>query len=273
MTTASEKKLVLAVGAHPDDVEFCCAGTLKLLGQRGHQIHVATLSLGDCGSKDLPAEAVREKRRQEAMRACELLGARFHYGGFSDFVIFNDDASNRRVTALLREVAPDIVLTHPPQDYLQDHEMTSRLVRNACFYASVPNYDTRLYSQAPATSAIPFLYYWDTIEGTDVLGRPVAAQFCVDVSALIDFKTEMLACHASQREWLRAQHGMDEYLETMRRWALRRGEEAATMASRSITHAEAFRQHRGHPYPTRNILETLLADYVIANPSYLSAID
>src|ERR1019366_10191522 len=138
----NETKRVLAVGAHPDDIEIFCAGTLLLLREHGYELHIATLTLGDCGSKTLSPDQIRCIRRNEAETACGKAGATYHYVGFHDFDIYNTDHGNRLVTGLLREVDPAIVFTHPPQDYLTDHETTSLLVRNACFYAAAPNYDT-----------------------------------------------------------------------------------------------------------------------------------
>src|SRR5512133_2500600 len=105
----SEITRVLAIGAHPDDVEIMWSGTLFVLRQLGHEIHVASLTLGDCGSVVLSAEEIRCIRHREAIKACELLDATYHYAGFDDLCIFNDDNSNRRVTALLREVDPSVV--------------------------------------------------------------------------------------------------------------------------------------------------------------------
>ena len=81
-------------------------------------------------------------------------------------------------------------------------------------------------------------------------------QYYVDISTTFEVKQQMLACHDSQRAWLRAQHGVDEYLESQRRWSARRGSEI------SVPFAEAFRQHLGHPYPHDNILQQLLGDVV-----------
>jgi hypothetical protein len=71
---------------------------------------------------------------------------------------------------------------------------------------------------------------------------------------VFDLKLQMLACHASQRNWLLKQHGIDEYLESCRKWSSRRGAELGT------AHAEAFRQHTGHPYPHHNLLRELLTE-------------
>src|SRR5215467_7363760 len=103
---SSDHKKILAVGAHPDDVEIMCAGTLFLLTGLGYEIHVATMSLGDCGSKEHTAQQIRRIRRAEAEQACRVLNATYHYVGFDDFSIFNNDDANRRTTALLRDIDP-----------------------------------------------------------------------------------------------------------------------------------------------------------------------
>jgi len=233
---------VLAIHAHPDDCEILAGGTLALLAQRGHGVTIITLSDGDCGTKDLPPAEIGALRRQEAANAAALIGAAYEWGGFHDLSIFVDAPSRRHVTALLRRHRPDIVLTSAPVDYMCDHEATSALVRDACFAAGAPNF------RAPDDTAavldhIPALYYMDPVEGQDRDGQPVKPDFIVDVSNQFELKRDMLACHASQREWLRAHHGMDNYLLTMEHWSRRRGAEAG------YPHGEGFRQYKGHPYP------------------------
>ena len=255
---------VLAIGAHPDDVEIMCSGTLFALSKLGHEIHVASLTLGDCGSREYSRDETRSIRHGEAVKASELLHATYHHAGFDDLCIFNDDCSNRRVTELLRKVDPSLVITHSPNDYMSDHETTSLLVRNATFNAPIPNYETKI---AP-TAKIPHLYYAPPLGGVDVFGKPVVQQFYVDISDVMDQKLEMLACHKSQRDWLRAHHGMDEYIESVRRFNTLLGETASTIAGREIAYAEAFRQHRGHAYPADNLIASLLPARVVIEPSY-----
>ncbi len=263
-----DNKRILAIGAHPDDVEFMCAGTLFLLRKLGWEVHVASMSLGDCGSLEHPADELRRIRESEARAACGVLGATYHYVGFSDFCIYNDDPSNRKVTALLREIDPAVAITHPPQDYMSDHEATSLLVRNACFYGPVPNYDASQFSTSPMASAIPCLYYTQPLEGKDIFGNPTTPQFYVDVSECLELKRKMLACHESQRNWLRAHHGMDEYVESMTRWGAVLGERASRASGKQIRSAEAFRQYLGHAYPQENVLANILADRIISEPEY-----
>ena len=262
-----QSQRVLAVGAHPDDVEIMCSGTLFALRQLGHEVHVTSLTLGDGGSLELSAEEIRRVRHREAIQACEVLGATYHHAEFNDLCIFNDADSNRRVTALVREIDPFLVLTHSPSDYMSDHEITSLLVRNACFAASVRNYET-ITGAADRTLSVPYLYYAQPMDGIDIFGKKVTPEFYVDISAWMEQKLEMLACHESQRNWLRAHHGIDEYLESTRRFNTLLGQRASTVSGRSIEYAEAFRQHRGHAYPNDNVLLTFSQNTIITEPEY-----
>jgi LmbE family N-acetylglucosaminyl deacetylase len=262
------QRKILAVGAHPDDVDFMCAGTLYWLSQQGYEIHVAAMSRGDCGSMEHSAQQISRIRDGEVRAAGMLLGAAYHYVGFTDFGIFADDAATRRVTALLREVDPWLVITHPPQDYMMDHEVTSVLVRNACFSAPIPNYDTTTWTLSPRCAAVPTLYYAQPMEGIDLYGKLVRPQFYVDVSDCMEMKTQMLALHDSQRSWLRAHHGMDEYTESLRCWNAQLAAQAAEICGKPIQYAEAFRQHLGHAYPRQNLLAEILQDRVVIDPAY-----
>jgi N-acetylglucosamine malate deacetylase 1 len=243
---------VLALHAHPDDVEFQCAGTLILLRDIGARVTIATMTPGDCGSAEHDAEAISDIRRDEARRSAAVIGAEYICLEFRDLAIFNDDESRRRITEALRRIQPEMILTAPPFDYIADHEMTSLLVRDSCFAASCPNYTTRQWEPAPALTKISHLYFVDPLEGVDRAGMPVPVDFYVDVTRVFPTKREMLACHASQRNWLLRQHGMDEYLEMQAKWGARRGAEIG------VAFAEAFRHYRGHPYPQDNLLLKLI---------------
>jgi hypothetical protein len=80
----------------------------------------------------------------------------------------------------------------------------------------------------------------------------VAPGFCIDISQVIETKARMLACHASQRDWLLKHHGMDQYLQAMRDWGAARGRR------HGVAFAEGFRQHLGHSYPQDNLIGRLL---------------
>src|SRR5664279_5915854 len=108
---------ILAIHAHPDDVEILAGGTLALLAGLGHAIAIATFTPGDCGSRELGPREIAAVRRQEAANAAALIGARYLCLEMRDLAIFPDDASRRRVTETLRQTRPDLVLTASPVDY------------------------------------------------------------------------------------------------------------------------------------------------------------
>ncbi|MBI3866178.1 MAG: PIG-L family deacetylase [Planctomycetia bacterium] len=253
MAASAPKHRILAIHAHPDDVEFQCAGTLARLTQAGHHVTIVTMTAGDCGSAELGPAEISKVRRAEARAAADLLGADYFCLEFTDLGIMHDNDGRRRVTEAIRRARPDLVLTAPPVDYMSDHEMTSRLVRDACFAAPIPNYKSGQWEPAGVIARIPHLYYVDAIEGIDYFGNPQKPEFIVDVSATFELKLKMLACHASQRNWLLQQHGIDEYLESCRKWSAKRGQEIG------VAFGEAYVQHKGHPYPHDNLLLTLLS--------------
>lgn len=252
MAALPDKPRILAIHAHPDDIEFLCAGTLALLKQKGCHISMANMTPGDKGSAEHSAEEIANIRRSEGQKSADLLGAEFYSVEFRDLEIDVDNASRKRVTEILRKARPDIVITASPICYMTDHEVTSRLVRDACFCASVPNYKTDQWDAAPPTERIPWLYYMDPVDGIDWFGDPIEPHFVVDITKVFPLKLDMLACHESQRAWLQRQHGMDEYLDSCKRWSAKRGAKTGHM------YGEGFRQHRGHPYPHDNALLEIL---------------
>lgn len=243
---------VLSILAHPDDAEFLCAGTLIRLRQIGWEVHIATMTPGDCGSRELSGDEISRIRMEEARMAAAKIDGTYHCLDSRDLLVCYDAPHVRRTVELIRRVNPDIVVTHSPQDYMLDHEFTSMLARGACFGAPIPNFHTGASPAAVPTARTPHLYYSAPIEGIDIFGEPVPQSLVLDVSSVIESKADMLACHRTQRDWLRAQHGMDEYLDAMRRRAAQVG------ARRGMRYAEAFRQHRGHAYPQEDLLGQLL---------------
>jgi len=248
---------ILAIHAHPDDVEILAGGTMALLADLGHVLTIATFTAGDCGSHDLGPEQIAAVRKGEAARSAARIGATYVCLGLHDLAIFNDDASRRLVVEALRKARPQVVVTSSPVDYLCDHEAASALVRDACFAAPAPNYNTGAADASPPLAAIPYLYWMDPVAGEDRDGLPVAPDFIVNVQDTFVRKRDMLAEHASQREWLRQHHGTDDYLDAMERWTRARGERAG------FSHGEGFRQYRGHPYPQTPVLQQLLGNLAV----------
>jgi LmbE family N-acetylglucosaminyl deacetylase len=240
---------ILAVHAHPDDIETLAAGSLAILAGLGHPITIATLTAGECGSvEDDPAETAQIRQR-EAGEAAAMIGAAYRCVGLPDLGVFNDDASRRAVTELLRQAEPEIVITSAPADYHPDHEATSLLVRDACFAASAPGYRA---GAAPPLPAIPHLYFTDPIGGRNREGVPARPDFGVDIGAVMETKRRMLSAHRSQKSWLLKQHGVTDFTAGMEAQSARRGRDFA------VGFAEGFRHYRHPPYPSDPLLQTLL---------------
>lgn len=244
-------KVALAVLAHPDDAEFLCAGTLiRLKQEKGWEIHIATMTAGDCGSAEHAPEEIAAIRRAEAAQAAKSVGATYHCLEELDLRVIFGERPMEKVCRLLNQIGAQVVFTHSPEDYHLDHEQTSHTVRAATFAAPIPNYLHRPgHAEAhPPLEKIPYLYYCDPLEGKDQFGRVIEPAFRIDISPAIDAKAAMLNCHESQRAWLRKHHGVDNLVESMRDWSKSRGESA------KVDYAEGFRQHLGHSYPQGNIL-------------------
>ena len=250
-------KTVLCVGPHPDDVEFQCAGTLALLADKGWEVHIATMTPGDVGSAKLSREEISQIRRAEASKSAAILKGTYHCLECDDMFIMYDRETLLKATELLRKVQPSIVITSSPSDYIVDHETTSTLVRSACMAASIPNIET---SGVSPCGNVPYLYYFDPIQGKDIMGNEIASSIIVDITSTFDIKKEMLCCHESQRNWLFEISKMDDYVIIMEDYARKKGREI------NSNYAEGFRQHLGLNYPNDNILKSELASYVDEMP-------
>ena len=226
----------IAIAAHPDDIEFVMAGTLLRLKERGWEIHYFNLSTGNCGSVRHSAKQTRKLRLTEAKRAAKILGAHFHPPIADDLEIFYDIRLLRRVAAVIREVKPSIVLTHSPQDYMEDHMNTSRLAVTAAFARGMPNFVT-----APHRGAVEgnvTVYHAMPHGLCDGLRQPIDAELFIDTGAVQKEKLAALAEHRTQQEWLDVSQGMNSYLRAMDEMS-----RAVGKMSRKFKHAEGWRRH------------------------------
>jgi LmbE family N-acetylglucosaminyl deacetylase len=246
-------KTVLAIGAHPDDIEIMSAGTITLLRNKGWNVHLATMTDGGKGSVELSSEEIGAIRKKEAAASAALLDAGYDCLGAEDlFILYSRDIV-ARTTKLIREVKPDVVITMSPVDYSHDHEETSKIVQTACFSSGIKLLET---DGVEPFDEVPCLYYMDSLEGKDNFGNDIKPGIVVDISSTIDTKEKMLASHSSQREWLREHHGMDEYINMMKKMSAARG------ALIGKSYGEGFRQHLGHAFPQDDILKDVLGDTV-----------
>jgi len=192
---------VLAVGAHPDDLEILCGGTLARYVREGHEVVMCHATRGDRGSFVHSSEEVARIRGAEARRAAEICGAEYATLGFSDAEINASDRDQQRaVIDVIRDARPDLIITHSQGDYMVDHNDISKLVFDASFLSSIPLLETG----KPHHPVVPPIYFMETITG--LAFNPT--EF-VDVTDTIDVKAAMLEAHESQLTWLKDHDGVD----------------------------------------------------------------
>jgi N-acetylglucosamine malate deacetylase 1 len=192
---------VLAVGAHPDDLEILCGGTLARLVKEGHDVVMCHATLGDRGSFVHTSEEIAAIRSLESKRAAEICGAEEATLGLHDGEVSAADPEQRRlVVDLVRDTRPDVIITHFPNDYMSDHNEVSKLIFDCSFHATLPLFETG----KPHHDKVTPIYYMETIMG--VAFQPTEY---VDVTDLIDTKSAMLEAHETQLTWLRDHDGID----------------------------------------------------------------
>jgi LmbE family N-acetylglucosaminyl deacetylase len=192
---------VLAVVAHPDDAEESCAGTLAKCVKRGDTVIVCHASSGNLGHVVIPSEELKIIRAKEAKRAGEIAGIEVIWGGFDDLDIFDNNKEARdKMVDVIKYADPDFIITHDPSDYMPDHTAVSRLVFDASFTATLPNYKTKYDKPA---KLVP-IYYMNNAAGVNFTPTEY-----VDITEEMDIKMKMLECHESQLVWLRDHDNID----------------------------------------------------------------
>lgn len=222
---------VLAIGAHPDDLELLCAGTLARYAQSGHEIFMAIATNGDVGSATHSKEETAELRREEARRSCARIGATLIWMGFPDEWLFDTPEVRSRFIDAIREARPEVMLVHSTHDYHPDHRIAGQVAVDARIPSTVRLVETQL----PPAERIPHIFVMDTIGGTSF-----EPELYVDVSDVWETKKAMLEEHQSQSEHLRRSYGI-EYTQFMETQARRRGVEAG------LRLAEAFQEVKTFP--------------------------
>ncbi len=223
----NESMRVLAIGAHPDDIEIACSGTLAKCVKRGDTVIVCHVSSGNLGHVVIPPDELRKIRAAEAKKAGSLAGIEVICAGFDDLEIFADNKEARdKLVEVIRYADPDFIITHDPDDYMPDHTATAKLVFDASFTATLPNYPGK---QKKAAKLVP-IYYMDTLAGVNF--NPTEY---VDVTDEIDLKLQMLECHESQVVWMRDHDGID-FPDMVRTCSRYRGYQCG------VAYAEGFKQ-------------------------------
>ncbi|MDP6442699.1 MAG: PIG-L family deacetylase [Pirellulaceae bacterium] len=250
-------KSVLAIAAHPDDIEFFMSGTLMKLGEAGYATHYMNLANGCCGTTQYDVETIVAMRRTEAMAAAHSIGATYHESICNDLEVFYNRELLGLVAATVRQVEPQIVLTHSPADYMEDHMNACRLAVTAAFARGMPNFPVQPHCEP--TSQPVTVYHAQPFSHRDPLGNPVIPDFFIDVGDVVERKTAMLAEHVSQKRWLDESQGHDSYLQTLRDLDAECGRMSTT-----FDYAEGWRRrlHLGYCGPDDNPLADALSGCV-----------
>jgi len=258
-----EKIVALAVGAHPDDIEFLMAGTLLLLKNTGAEIHLWNMARGDCGSDTLDAEEIARVRFEEAQASADVAGATLHPPVTDDIAVLYEPSLIKKAAAVVRTVKPALILVPSLEDYMEDHQNAARLVVTGAFIRGARNFvSSPPVEEWNGPTAIYHAMPYGLRNCMRQLVRP--GQY-VDIGSVMEMKRSMLSKHSSQREWLDYSQGIGEYLskmESLSRWA-------GTLSGR-FEYAEGWRPHLhlGFCPPDYDPLSELLATFCWTDPDY-----
>lgn len=203
------RKSVLAIGAHPDDIEIGCGGTIAALAARGYEVVHLVISSGEEGGLLSEKRVLALQRESEASASARALGA-------SEVVFFREPdgwtgfskETKVRLISLLRKLRPGIVFTHAESDHFPDHLITHQLTRSAILAAAGPWY--------PGAEGVP--HQVSSVYGYEVWNPISKYQVAVDISATFERKLEALKLHRSQTEtvnYAAAVEGLAKYRGAM----------------------------------------------------------
>jgi N-acetylglucosamine malate deacetylase 1 len=257
------KPSAIAIAAHPDDIEFKMCGTLQLLQRAGWEIHCFNLGTGSGGSVIHGPEEISAIRAQEARDSAEIIGARWHPPIADDLEIFYNETLLRKVAAVIREVKPSIVLTHPTEDYMEDHMVTARLAATAAFAHQNPNFRTD--PQRPSFNHDVTVYHCMPHGGCDPIRRAVTPGSWVNTTEVHDISLKALSAHRSQQAWLESSQGMSSYLTSMEDHARAMGRQSGAFEM-----AEGWWRHLHMGFSRKEIdpLADALGDDYLVNPEF-----
>ena len=213
---------VLAIGAHPDDLEFMCAGTLLKCKNRGDKIFVALTTSGNTGSNVIPTkEETAAVREAEQLACCEYYGAQTMFLRFDDEGLLDTPETRRAVLTAIRWANPDVIFTHNPRDFSTDHNMTARLVTEVLLSVGGNLHPADL----PPIDKKPHVFF----EGKKCF---------VNIGEQMETSLEMLRCHKSQIAWMETfldgEDFTEQYIATAKMYGTWSG----------CTYAEGFEAHK-----------------------------
>lgn len=214
---------ILAILAHPDDVECICAGTLLKYKKAGHKIFIALTTSGNTGSNTIDSrEEIAATREAEQLEAAKYLDAEVMFLRYEDESLFDTPETRRSVLTAIRWANPDVIFTHHPRDYSTDHNITSKLVTEVLL-----SVEGKLHTaDLPPITKHPHVFF------------PGHTCF-VDITEELQTKMQMLRCYHSQIGWMGSFYEGEDFTEHIETEA-----RMNAIWSGTGTYAEGFEAHR-----------------------------
>jgi len=193
---------VLVFGAHPDDCDFKVGGMAVLYARLGHKVKFVSVTNGDAGHFAIGGAPLARRRQKEARAAARIAGVAYEVFDIHDGGLEPTLENRMKIARAIREFAPDLVISHRPNDYHPDHRYTAQLVQDASYTVTVPN----TAALTPHLDRNPVVAYMcDDFKKP----YPFKADVAVSIDAVISTKMRMLHCHESQMyEWLPYNQGV-----------------------------------------------------------------
>lgn len=192
----AEPAKILLFCAHPDDAEIHAGGLIAAHRERGSSVRAISVTDGSAGHHEKSGPTLADIRRHEAAQSGDVLGIDYHVWPFPDGRLQPSLEVRERIIREIRTFAPELVLTHRPNDYHPDHRAVGQAVQDASYMVTVPP----ICSEAPALRVDPVVALLP-----DLFTRPcpLRPDVILDVTARLETTVRMLACHRSQVfEWL-----------------------------------------------------------------------
>lgn len=178
---------ILAIGAHPDDVELSCAATLAKEIANGKTVGILDLTRGELGTR-----GTAQIRDVEAANAAQILGVQFRHNlEFSDGFLVNNAASKLEIIKIIRKYRPEIVLCNAVDDRHIDHGSASKLASDACFLSGLRKIETIFDGNNQQAWRPRHVYHY-------IQWKNIEPDFVVDVTGFMDIKLEAIFAYKSQ---------------------------------------------------------------------------
>lgn len=184
---------ILAVGAHPDDIELNSAGTLAKYAAQGHKVFICTATSGNIGSATLPKDEIGAIRKKEAAKSAAIIGAEYICLDYDDEFLYDSPEVRVKFINMVRHCRPDVIFTHYPHDYNPDHELTSKIIKDIQVMYPIAKIET----EEPPFEKLPAVYYFEPVNGMNFIPTDY-----VNITDYFETKLKMFECHESQKQWM-----------------------------------------------------------------------